>query len=227
MGLIDGLKEASKSEVIAWFDARPEYQEMLIQDMRKKLGLHFLKEFKYVFDYTYFHIHPVVELVPSYALENLGKAAIKIGAEPIVFYRTIWKTLWFCVIEKSNYKEKFQEIKPIEEFDSLVDSYETEWEQFINDEEYFLYGFEYKDFSNGKSFVVATDFKDVDVNRLGESAVVLESVYPAGYSDLEYSADVREGPDGRIFVVVRTAHEYLMEVASNEEAETILNEIWG
>ena len=227
MESIQNLKQASESEVIAWFDARPEHKELLIQDMRKKLGLHFLKEFKYVFDYTYFHIHPVVGLVPSYALENLGKAAFEIGAEPIVFYRTIWKSLWFCVIEKSNYEEKFQEIKPIEEFDSLVNSYETEWEVFINDEEDFLYGFENKDFSNGKNFVLATDFKDIDVNRLDESAVVLESVYPAGYSDLEYSADVREAPDGRIFVVVRTALEYLMEVKSNEEAETILNEIWS
>jgi len=223
---IQNLKRASESEVIAWFDARPKLRELLIQDMRKNLGLHFLKEFKYVFDYTNFHVHPVVGLVPSYALENLGEAAFKEGVEPLVFYRTIWKSLWFCVIEKSNYEEKFQEIKPIEEFDSLVMSYETEWEEFINDEESFLYGFEFRDFSNGKNFVVATDFKDVDVNRLKESAVVLESVYPSGYSDLEYSADVREAPDGRIFVVVRTAHEYLMEVASNVEAETILNEIW-
>ena len=227
MESIQNLTQASEEVATTWFDARPEYMEMLIQDMRKKLGLHFLKEFKYVFDYTYFHVHPVVGLVPSYALENLGEAAFKAGVEPLVFYRTIWKSLWFCVIEKSNYEEKFQELKPIEEFDSLVKSYETEWEEFINDEESFLYGFEFRDFSNGKNFAVATDFNDVDVNRLNESAVVLESVYPAGYSDLEYSADVREAPDGRIFVVVRTAYEYLMEVASNVEAEKILKEIWG
>jgi hypothetical protein len=33
--------------------------------------------------------------------------------------------------------------------------------------------------------------------------------------------------DGRIFVRAYFDRDYLMEVVSNEEAEKILNEIWG
>ena len=64
MELIEGLKQASESEVITWFEARPEYQEMLIEDMRKTLELPFLKEFKYVFEHTDFLIHPTIGMIP-------------------------------------------------------------------------------------------------------------------------------------------------------------------
>jgi len=41
------------------------------------------------------------------------------------------------------------------------------------------------------------------------------------------SASVINADDGRIFVRVHFDFYYLMEVASNEEAKKILDEIWG
>ena len=88
MGLIDGLKEASENEVIAWFEVRPEYQEMLIQDMRKKLGLHFLKEFKYVFEHTNFLVHPMIGVIPEYSLIDLD---FQSGLESNSIYEEVLK----------------------------------------------------------------------------------------------------------------------------------------
>ena len=48
MELIDGLKEASKSEVIAWFEARPEFKEMLIDDMCANLDVYLDEEFEHL-----------------------------------------------------------------------------------------------------------------------------------------------------------------------------------
>jgi hypothetical protein len=87
------LEVASSEQVIEWFEARPEYKELLIEDMRKKLGLHFLKEFKYVFDHTDFLVHPGVGLIPTYILENLVDPTFEVSADPDDFQRCIWQSL--------------------------------------------------------------------------------------------------------------------------------------
>jgi hypothetical protein len=97
------LEGASNEQVIEWFEARPEYREMIIEDMRKKLGLHFLEEFKHVFDHTDFLVQPRVGLIPTYILENLVDPTFEASADPDDFQRCIWQSLWFCVIQKTDH----------------------------------------------------------------------------------------------------------------------------
>lgn len=221
------LEVASSEQVIEWFEARPEYQEMLIQDMRKKLGLHFLKEFKYVFEYTYFHTHPVVGLVPSYALENLGKEDFSTGADPSDIYRIIWKSLWFCVIEKTDHGRESTFFEPLEDFARIQFECEMELQKYWDDIETYLYQWKTLDFSNGGRFVLAKEVIGVDFEELTESDNVFDYSSPSGLSDFEHFARVLQDDNGKIFVHISAYGDYLMEVSSNKEAKKILDEIWG
>ena len=227
MESIQNLKRASESEVIAWFDARPEHKEMLLEDMCAKLGVYFDEEFDDVFSHTNFYLHPKVGLIPEYSLGKFGVSAFEIGAEPYDFYRIIWKSLWFCVVQKTNHGEESLFFEPLEDFERIKSESEVELQTYWDDIESYLNQWKTLKFSNGKEFVSLSDFVDIKLDDLDESEDVVEWVSPSGLSDFGHSANVLEDENGRIFVHINADGHFLMEVASNEEAEKILNEIWG
>ncbi len=227
MDLTDDLKEASESEVIAWFDARPEYKEMLLEDMCAKLGVYYDEEFDDVFSHTNFYLHPKVGLIPRYSLEVFGVSAFEIGAEPYDFYRIIWKSLWFCAIEKTDHGRSSLFFEPLEDFERIKFESEVELQTHLDDIESYLHQWETLEFSNGKQFVPLSELVEIDIDELYESEDVVEWVSPFRLSEFGHSANVLEDENGRIFVHINADGHFLMEVASNEEAEKILNEIWG
>ena len=233
VGLIDGLKEASESEVIAWFEARPEYQEMLIQDMRKKLGLHFLKEFKYIFEHTNFLVHPNIGVIPDYSLIDLDFQFGEVQDNPDwesrgdfeEFGRRIYKRLWFIIWVKINDREIESGVDSLSCYEDVVKKFIDEDEVFFNDFEDYYYGWEERIFSNGRRFNPLEAIPDLADVGFTDSEAVTVSKSPDG--DMEMSASVLNTDDGRIFVRIWFGKKYLMEVDSNKEAEEILNEIWG
>lgn len=227
MELIEGLKEASESEVIAWFDARPEFKELLLYDMCKNLGVYYDEEFKDIFNHTKFQIHPTVGLIPLYALGNLGDVAFEIGADPDYFYRIIRKSLWFCVIEKTDHGQDSIFFEPLEDFSRIQFECELELQTFWDNIESYLKQWRTFEFSNGKHFLPLADLVNIKIEDLEESEEVTEWLSPDGLSEFGHSANVLEDENGRIFVHINADGHFLMEVASNEEAERILSEIWG
>ena len=88
----------------------------------------------------------------------------------------------------------------------------------------YFYGWKNRQFSNGKNFQTIEEIKDLDISSLRDSEIV-EGTMPGG--DVDIFATVLESTEGRIFVRISgVSGNYLMEVESNVEAETILNEIW-
>ena len=233
LGLVDGLKEASESEVIAWFEARPEYQEMLIQDMRKKLGLHFLKEFKDVFDHTGFLVHPIVGIIPDYSFIDLEFQYGEVKDDPDWesrgdfedFGRRIYKRLWFINWVKIDDGEIESGIDSLSSYEDVVKKFIDEDEVFFNNFENYYYGWIERIFSNGRRFVPINELPDLAKEDFVDSEV-LEGAEPGG--DVEIYAAVLESDEGKVFIRISGASGgHLMEVTSNEEAEVILNEIWG
>ena len=227
MELIEGLKEASESEVITWFEAHPECKEMLHEDMCANLDVYYDEEFEDIISHTKFQIHPIVGLIPLYALENLGEVAFEIGAEPDDFYRIIRKSLWFCVIEKTDRGQESLCFELLEDFSRIQFECEMELQAYWDDIESYLKQWRTIEFSNGKHFLPLADLVDIKIEDLEESEEVTEWLSPDGLSDFGHSANVLEDENGRIFVHINADGHFLMEVASNEEAERILNEIWG
>jgi len=227
VGLINGLKEASESEVIAWFEARPEYKEMLIDDMCTNLDVYLDEEFEGITSHTKFQIHPIVGLIPLYTLEHSGEAAFEIGAEPDDFYRIIRKSLWFCVIEKTDHGQDSIFFEPLEDFSRIQFECEMELQTYWDNIESYLKQWRTFEFSNGKHFLPLADLVDIKIEDLDESEDVIDWISPDGLSEFGHSANVLEDENGRIFVHINADGHFLMEVASNEEAERILHEIWG
>ena len=233
VGLIDGLKEASESEVIAWFEARPEYKEMLIQDIRKKLDLHFLKEFKDVFDHTGFLVHPIVGIIPDYSFIDLEFQYGEVKDDPDWesrgdfedFGRRIYKRLWFINWVKIDDGEIESGIDSLSSYEDVVKKFIDEDEVFFNNFENYYYGWIERKFSNGRRFVPINELPDLAKEDFVDSEDVTHSRSPDG--DIEMSASIANTDDGKIFVRIHFDIYYLMEVASNKEAEKILNEIWG
>jgi hypothetical protein len=221
------LEVASSEQVIEWFEARPEYKELLIEDMRKKLGLHFLKEFKYVFDHTDFLVHPGVGLIPTYILENLVDPTFEVSADPDDFQRCIWQSLWFCLIQKTTFGELSNEVVALEDYVKYKSEFEIELGIYWSDIEDYLYSWRDREFSNGKLFVPISDMIGIGIDELEESETVSTSSSPSGLGGYEHSARVVQDGNGRSFVYLSADGDFLMEVGSDEEAEKILKEIWG
>ena len=232
MELIEGLKQASESEVITWFEAHAEYQEMLIQDMRKKLGLHFLKEFKYVFEHTNFLVHPLIGVIPEYSLIDLDFQFGEVQDNPDWesrgdfedFGRRIYKRLWFIIWVRIDEGEIESGIDFLSSYEKVVRNFIDEDEVFFNDFEDYYYGWIERVFSNGRRFLPINELPDLAMDDFVDSEEITESRSPSG--DIEMGASVLNTDDGRIFVRAYFDRDYLMEVSSNEEAEKILNEIW-
>ena len=227
MESIQNLTQASEEVATAWFDARPEHKEMLIQDMRKKLGLHFLKEFKYVFDHTDFLVHPGVGLIPTYILENLVDPTFEVSADPDDFQRCIWQSLWFCLIQKTTFGELSNEVVALEDYVKYKSEFEIELGIYWSNIEDYLYSWRDREFSNGKLFVPISDMIGIGIDELEESETVSTSSSPSGLGGYEHSARVVQDGNGRSFVYLSADGDFLMEVGSDEEAEKILKEIWG
>ena len=227
------LKQASESEVIAWFDARPELRELLIQDMSTNLGLPFLKDFKYVFDHTDFWIHPTVGVVPNYSLVDLDFQFGEVEEKPDWesrgnfedFGRRIYKRLWFVIWIKIDLGEIDSGIDHLSRYKEIKKEFIDEDVVYFNDIEDYYYGWRERFFSNGRRFFPINELPDLATFDFVDSEEISHSRSPDG--DIEMSASVVNADDGRIFVRVHFDFYYLMEVASIEEAETILNEIWG
>ena len=227
------LEVASSEQVKEWFEARPEYQEMLIEDMRKTLELPFLKEFKYVFEHTDFLIHPTIGMIPGYSVRGLfdpnGNVVDKPDFETCGYddecNRYLYKRLWFLVWVKENYGETDTGIDHLDQFKILVDQFSSETEEYRRDLDDYFYGWQSRVFSNGKRFVPLTELDGVEISKLRDSEV-LEGAEPGG--DVEIYAAVLESDEGKVFIRISGASGgHLMEVTSNEEAEVILIEIWG
>jgi hypothetical protein len=75
--------------------------------------------------------------------------------------------------------------------------------------------------------VPVSEIAGIEIDELEESESVLTSSSPSGLGSYEHSARVVQDGNGRAFVYLSADGDFLMEVASNEEAEKILNEIWG
>jgi hypothetical protein len=227
------LEVASSEQVIEWFEARPDYQEMLIQDMRKKLGLHLLKEFKFVFDHTEFWIHPIVGIIPDYSLIELEFQFGEVQNNPDWesrgdfedFGRRIYKRLWFIIWVKINDGEIESGFDHLTNYEDIKKRFIDEDEVLFKNFEDYYYGWIDRVFSNGRRFFPINELPDLAAADFVDSEEITHSRSPGG--DIEMSASVINADDGRIFVRVHFDFYYLMEVASNEEAETILNEIWG
>ena len=227
------LEVASNEQVFEWFEARPEYQEMLIEDMRKTLELPFLKEFKYVFEHTDFLIHPTIGMIPGYSVRGLfdpiGNVVDKPDFETCGYddecNRYLYKRLWFLVWVKENYGETDTGIDHLDQFKNLVDQFSSETEEYRRDLDDYFYGWQSRVFSNRKRFVPLTELDGVEISKLRDSEV-LEGAEPGG--DVEIYAAVLESDEGKVFIRISgVSGGHLMEVTSNEEAEVILNEIWG
>ena len=227
------LEVAANEQVIEWFEARPDYKEMLIENMRKTLELPFLKEFKYVFEHTDFLIHPTIGMIPGYSVRGLfdpiGNVVDKPDFETCGYddecNRYLYKRLWFLVWVKENYGETDTGIDHLDQFKSLVDQFSSETEEYRRDLDDYFHGWQSRVFSNGKRFVPLTELDGVEISKLRDSEV-LEGAEPGG--DVEIYAAVLESDEGKVFIRISGASGgHLMEVASNEEAEKILNEIWG
>ncbi len=227
------LEVASSEQVIEWFEARPDYKEMLIEDMRKKLGLHFLKEFKYVFDHTDFLVHPTVGIIPDYSLIDLEFQYGAVKDNPDWesrgdfedFGRRIYKRLWFINWVKIDDGEIESGVDSLSSYEDVVKKFIDEDEVFFNNCEDYYYGWIERIFSNGRRFFPINELPDLAKDNFVDSEDVTNSRSPGG--DIEMSACVANTDDGKIFIRVHFDVYYLMEVASNEEAEKILNEIWG
>lgn len=223
------LKVATNEQAVEWFEARPDYKELLIQDMRKKLGIHFLKEFKDVFEHTDFLIHPTLGMIPRYSVEGLfdpiGNVVDKPDFETYGYddecNRYLYKRPWFLVWVKENFGEIDTGIEPMDQFENLVGKFTSETEQYREGLNDYFYGWMDRIFSNGKKFVEVSELKGVNISDLRESES-LEGTEAGG--DVEIYARVLESDEGKIYLEITGG--YLMEVASNEEAEKILNEIW-
>ena len=232
MELIEELKQASESEVITWFEAHAEYKEMLIQDMRKKLGLHFLKEFIYVFEHTNFLVHPLIGVIPEYSLIDLDYQFGEVQDNPDWesrgdfedFGRRIYKRLWFIIWVRIDEGEIESGIDFLSSYEKVVRNFIDEDEVFFNDFEDYYYGWIERVFSNGRRFLPINELPDLAMDDFVDSEEITESRSPSG--DIEMGASVLNTDDGRIFVRAYFDRDYLMEVSSNEEAEKILNEIW-
>lgn len=227
------LKVATNEQVVEWFAARPDYKELLIQDMRKKLGIHFLKEFKDVFEHTDFLIHPTIGMIPRYSVEDLFDPIGNVIDKPDFetygyddeFNRYLYKRPWFLVWVKENYEETDTGIDHLDQFKNLVDQFSSETEEYRRDLDDYFYGWQSRVFSNGKRFVPLTELDGIDISKLRGSEV-LEGAEPGG--DVEIYAAVLESDEGKVFIRISgVSGGHLMEVTSNEEAEAILNEIWG
>jgi hypothetical protein len=223
---------ATKDQVNTWFESRPELEEMLIQDMRKKLGIHFLKEFKYVFNHTGFLVHPTVGIIPDYSIKDLGEPIGQLVNGPDFescgyddeCNRYIYKRLWFLVWVKENYGEIETGFDEPARYEVLTNQFSAETEKYFSDLDDYFYGWKNRQFSNGKSFQTIEEIKDLDISSLRDSEIV-EGTMPGG--DVDIYATVLESTEGRIFVRISgISGNHLMEVASNVEAEKILNEIW-
>ena len=221
------LEVASSEQVIEWFEARPDYQEILIRDMRKALELPFLTEFDDVFDHTDFLIHPHFGLIPTYVFNNLDDPTFEVSADPDDFQRCIWQSLWFCFIQKTNFGEQTSEVVALDDFEKYKSEFEVERGHWLSDIEDYLYGWRGKEFSNGKVFVSLSEINGKDFEKLKASEIVRESSSPSGLGLYEYSAEVVQDDSGKVFVHITADGDFLMEVASNEEAELILKEIWN
>ena len=227
------LEVASSEQVIEWFEARPDYKEMLIEDMRKKLGLHFLKEFKYVFDHTDFLVHPTVGIIPDYSLIDLEFQYGEVKDNPDWesrgdfedFGRRIYKRLWFINWVKIDDGEIESGVDSLSSYEDVVKKFIDEDEVFFNNFEDYYYGWIERIFSNGRRFFPINELPDLAKDNFVDSEDVTNSRSPGG--EIEMSACVANTDDGKIFIRVHFDVYYLMEVASNEEAEKILNEIWG
>ena len=227
------LEVASSEQVIEWFEARPDYKEMLIEDMRKKLGLHFLKEFKYVFDHTDFLVHPTVGIIPDYSLIDLEFQYGEVKDNPDWesrgdfedFGRRIYKRLWFVNWVKIDDGEIESGIDSLSSYEDVVKKFVDEDEVFFNNFEDYYYGWIERIFSNGRRFFPINELPDLAKDNFVDSEDVTNSRSPGG--DIEMSACVANTDDGKIFIRVHFDVYYLMEVTSKEEAEKILNEIWN
>ena len=227
------LEVASSEQVIEWFEARPDYKEMLIEDMRKKLGLHFLKEFKYVFDHTDFLVHPTVGIIPDYSLIDLEFQYGAVKDNPDWesrgdfedFGRRIYKRLWFINWVKIDDGEIESGVDSLSSYEDVVKKFIDEDEVFFNNCEDYYYGWIERIFSNGRRFFPINELPDLAKDNFVDSEDVTNSRSPGG--DIEMSACVANTDDGKIFIRVHFDVYYLMEVTSKEEAEKILNEIWN
>lgn len=224
------LEVAPSEQVIAWFEARPDYKKLLIQNMRKTLELPFLEEFKDVFEHTDFLIHPTIGMIPGYSVKDLFDAIGNVVDKPDFetcgyddeCNRYLYKRPWFLVWVKENYGETDIGIDHLDQFENLVDQFSTETEQYREGLNDYFYGWMDRIFSNGKRFVEVSDLEEVNISDLRESEG-LKGAEAGG--DVEIYARVLESDEGRIYIEISGG--YLMEVASIKEAEKILNEIWG
>jgi hypothetical protein len=236
MDLTDDLKEASESEVIAWFDARPELRELLIHDMRTNLGLPFLKEFKYVFDHTDFWIHPTVGVVPNYSLVDSEFQFGEVEEKPDWesrgnfenFGRRIYKRLWFVIWIKIDHGEIDSGINHLSRYKEIEKEFIDEDAIYFNDFEDYYYGWQERTFSDGRRFVEIKDISNLNEADLIECDEMSEITSPSPDDEIEISVSILRSVDGRIFAAIHFfGGLHLLEASSVEEAEKILHEIWG
>jgi hypothetical protein len=125
---------------------------------------------------------------------------------------------------KENYGEIETGFDEPARYEALTHQFSAETEKYFSDLDDYFYGWKDRQFSNGKSFLTIEEIKALDISSLRDSEIV-EGRMPGG--DVDIFATVLESPEGRIFVSISgVSGNYLMEVESNVEAETILNEIW-
>lgn len=216
---------ATDAETLAYFQAHPEHQKLVIEDLAK--FEHVDLDWGHFDGITSFVVVPNVGIVPSYVedviLDDRREADWYDGIYE-VYQLKIYKFLWFTAYYRDEHGEAVLEIRPLERFDDTVAEAEGRSAEYFHD--VYGYWFEWmtKEFSNGKRFVALDKYPELSIADLEE----VESFDPLEYDDPEklWASIFRLEGASCLVGVNYLGSISVMPVDSEREARQIISEIW-
>lgn len=185
-------------------------------------------EWDEISDFTEFVLVPDVGVVPMYweadLLDGFREPEWSSMIEDHYDYR-LYRILWFLVVDMTDIDVRVIEITNLTNFDERLRNAEERERSNMEDFEHFYLGYLNRVFSNGKTFTSVSKFTEIDHRDLEE----VESIYGLGYTiDAEdLRASLNHSSNGSVFVTVNNMGSIsIMSVNSEEEARTIMSEIW-
>ena len=220
------LEVATKDQVIAWFDTRPEFKTML-NDCFEFDERNWINE---VVNEMCFEIHPKAGLIPWNLTDYLDDPEWREIVFSEIYAIEVHRFLWMCVVRRRELDGTGIPIpdgKEIEyfkhdELEAVIDAMKKEAREYRREMENGSVNWEFRTWSNGKRFVYLGE-NDHFVEVAAPEA--LQEIAAIKLSDIyDSTAQVVQSAEGKLYVKAILLDEYLMEIETVEESKIILEE---
>jgi hypothetical protein len=217
-------RKATKAEVQEYFNRHPEHLELIILDLKETDDPDVTRDT--IHEFTDFIIDPEVGVMPTYWMDELRSSRTPEWSSTIadLYEYSVYKILWFVAVHTVDFDDHEIMTFPSNQLEHVISDMEIRAEEHdANYSEYF-YGWQSKQFSNGKKFNEVDSFPDIKIDDLEE----VECVYATGFPEpRDLRAALLISGKEIVYVCINSYDQFfLMQVDSINQARKIMSEVW-